>query len=154
MSYTITPACTGCTACVRKCPVDAISGERKQLHRVDPALCIDCGACGRICPVDAVLDEAGELARPVEVSRWLQPVWNYRACVKCRICVAACPAGSISLARSMPRPRTLDGAYPYLHAPKTCIGCSFCAACCPTDAIVMKEPLGRVAAENLDRKLG
>ncbi len=33
IAYAIDPdACTGCTLCVKKCPVDAITGEKKQLH--------------------------------------------------------------------------------------------------------------------------
>jgi NADH-quinone oxidoreductase subunit F len=47
-------ACKGCTACVRKCPVGAIAGEKKQAHRIDPALCIKCGACNQACKFGAV----------------------------------------------------------------------------------------------------
>ncbi len=46
--------CVGCTACVRKCPVAAIHGERKQAHRIDPALCIRCGACVTACKFNAI----------------------------------------------------------------------------------------------------
>ncbi|MEX0982083.1 MAG: NADH-quinone oxidoreductase subunit NuoF [Bacteroidales bacterium] len=47
--------CVGCTACARACPVGAISGERKELHVVDPAICIKCGACMEKCKFDAVI---------------------------------------------------------------------------------------------------
>jgi NADH-quinone oxidoreductase subunit F len=47
--------CKGCTACVRKCPVDAISGEKKQPHVIDPEVCIKCGACKDVCRFDAVI---------------------------------------------------------------------------------------------------
>lgn len=46
--------CKGCTACVKKCPVGAISGGPKALHTIDPALCIKCGACITACKFSAI----------------------------------------------------------------------------------------------------
>ena len=47
--------CKGCMACAKRCPVNAISGERKQVHRIDEEKCIKCGACGEVCKLDAVV---------------------------------------------------------------------------------------------------
>ena len=37
--------CKGCGLCVKVCPVDAISGERRSPHTIDQSKCIKCGAC-------------------------------------------------------------------------------------------------------------
>jgi NADH:ubiquinone oxidoreductase subunit F (NADH-binding)/(2Fe-2S) ferredoxin len=47
--------CVGCTACARACPVGAITGERKEVHRIDTGLCIKCGACMDRCKFNAVI---------------------------------------------------------------------------------------------------
>lgn len=52
--YEITEDCKGCTACARHCPVEAISGEKKQQHKIDPAICIKCGKCEESCKFGAV----------------------------------------------------------------------------------------------------
>lgn len=53
--YTIiADKCTGCTACVRACPVDAITGEKRQPHMIDPDKCIRCGACYEKCKFTAI----------------------------------------------------------------------------------------------------
>lgn len=55
MEYVIDPEnCVGCTACARVCPVNAISGERKEIHHINPAICIKCGACKEKCKFDAI----------------------------------------------------------------------------------------------------
>ncbi len=58
VSYTINQEkCIGCTVCSRKCPVTAITGERKSPHVIDQAACIKCGVCFDVCKFDAVVVE-------------------------------------------------------------------------------------------------
>ncbi|MDD4527391.1 MAG: NADH-quinone oxidoreductase subunit NuoF [Candidatus Margulisbacteria bacterium] len=56
MTFTIVAdKCIGCTACARKCPVNAIIGTVKQVHIIDQSKCIKCGACVTACKFDAVI---------------------------------------------------------------------------------------------------
>jgi ferredoxin len=47
--------CTGCHACVRRCPVEAITGEAKKPHTLDQAKCVKCSACYEVCRFGAVV---------------------------------------------------------------------------------------------------
>jgi len=47
-------ACTGCQVCFRKCPQNAVSGEKKKPHSIDQTKCIKCGICYEGCKFDAI----------------------------------------------------------------------------------------------------
>ena len=57
ISFNITDDCRGCTACARKCPVGAISGNKKEKHVIDQDVCIRCGRCEENCKFDAIVRE-------------------------------------------------------------------------------------------------
>jgi len=55
ISFNIDPqACTGCGACLRVCPAEAIAGEKKKAHLLDPGKCMKCRACFEVCKFEAV----------------------------------------------------------------------------------------------------
>ncbi len=52
-----TETCTGCGACVKVCPTEAISGEKKQPHVIDAEACIRCKMCLSRCPSESIVSE-------------------------------------------------------------------------------------------------
>jgi len=49
--------CTGCGACFKLCPHQAINGEVGKLHVIDSSKCIRCGICRDSCPFKAIIAE-------------------------------------------------------------------------------------------------
>ncbi len=54
-TYEITEKCDGCKICAKNCPVNSITGDKKQLHVIDQETCIRCGVCRDVCKQDAVI---------------------------------------------------------------------------------------------------
>jgi len=58
IKFTVNPeTCRGCTLCAKACPVNAVSGQRGQVHSIDQQKCTKCGACYDACPFDAIIRE-------------------------------------------------------------------------------------------------
>lgn len=139
MAYRIGPTCIGCGACIRACPVTAISGERGAMHVIDPARCIECGACGRLCPKTAVSDEQGRgIDRLLPRSRWPKPSFALARCISCGACAEHCPAGCIEMSDG--KPGGLE-SWPRLARPEACVACAYCAFYCPMSCVVVTLPL-------------
>lgn len=134
MSYFISELCNGCGACSKICPVAAISGEKKQRHRISEALCIECGACGRVCSTSAVLDDRGHAVQKLKKSEWPRPLINKEMCAACENCVAVCPTSALAMAdETLP----LAENYAVLAQPNQCVSCGWCKDNCLFDAIIL-----------------
>lgn len=51
--------CTGCGACVQRCPAQCISWRKKEFGfrypKIDETACLNCGLCEQVCPVEKPL---------------------------------------------------------------------------------------------------
>ncbi len=55
ITYSIDPEkCTGCGLCIKVCPTQATSGEKKKAHTIDNNKCTRCGACIESCKFEAI----------------------------------------------------------------------------------------------------
>lgn len=49
-SFEVDPQlCTGCMLCLKSCPVEAVTGEKNEVHHIDQDKCIQCGTCFDSC---------------------------------------------------------------------------------------------------------
>jgi len=56
IQYSISESdCTGCGACAKVCPTQAIKGEKKQNHIILAEICSKCGSCKDVCKENAVM---------------------------------------------------------------------------------------------------
>jgi NADH:ubiquinone oxidoreductase subunit F (NADH-binding)/NAD-dependent dihydropyrimidine dehydrogenase PreA subunit len=54
ITYQIDETCNGCTLCLKVCPENAITGEKKEHHHIDTEACNRCGLCVATCPIDSI----------------------------------------------------------------------------------------------------
>jgi len=60
--YILPDKCQGCGICMRACPAEAITGDKRMVHIIDQEKCVKCGTCLEVCPprFNAVVKVSGE----------------------------------------------------------------------------------------------
>lgn len=133
MALYIHETCVGCGACLRICPVDAVSGKQKKQHEIDRYRCIECSACGRVCPTGSITDIFGEVIEKLPRTAWDMPKIDREACTACGICAEVCPTGAMEMEKQG------DVRFAAVRHPSSCISCEWCYDNCMFSAIEMKE---------------
>jgi len=59
--------CTGCSICVKKCPVDAILMNDKKAE-INMQECIRCGTCHDICPQEAIRHDSEKIPEDIKTN--------------------------------------------------------------------------------------
>jgi electron transport complex protein RnfB len=136
MAHFIHIECIGCGACKRVCPVEAISGEQKKFHRINPRICIDCGACGIVCPVSCICDQNGTIYQFLKPKERPKAVVDESLCTGCQYCLSICPTGALEIRYSDDSVNKTV----YNARPNQCVSCKQCVEVCPSETITMVKP--------------
>jgi len=59
--FIIEDKCKGCGKCLRRCPADAITGEKGKTFSIDQHKCIKCGNCYYTCRTCAIIKIEADL---------------------------------------------------------------------------------------------
>ncbi|KPA14285.1 magnetosome protein Mad9 [Candidatus Magnetomorum sp. HK-1] len=133
MAYKISTDCIGCGTCARKCPEDAISGEKKVAYQIEQDLCIECGTCFNVCPRGAVIDPWGKKSpKKGKRKRKLKACIDAEVCACCKNCYMNCPQEAVSIIKK--------GFFSVGYCkvdPEICVGCGTCLSNCITGAIAL-----------------
>ncbi len=133
--------CIGCTLCVQKCPVQAISMQDGKAV-IDREKCIQCGLCIKACPVTAISvveeaaapDSLAEQPDSVDTPKQEEPSTGM-------IETQEEPAPTVEAVEEQ-----IASTYYHVHDNK-CIGCMVCPKSCPVDAIHMKQGVAVIDTE-------
>ena len=132
--------CIGCTICVQKCPVKAITMQDGKAV-IDREKCIQCGLCIQACPVSAisVVEEAAVTVDSVIVEPDSTEVVEPEE---------APSTGMIEMEEDeSPVVEEIEAQIAstyYAVDESKCIGCMVCPRSCPVDAIEMRQGTAKI----------
>jgi len=141
-AHYITTDCVGCQICELKCPTNAITGIKKGMYVIEPALCINCGVCGIFCPYDAIVDQWSDLVKRIKAKDIPKAVVIPDLCSGCEYCIDTCPFDCIHLIDAPDRlkghgsPSDMTGKIAWVDE-RTCVSCGICETFCIKEAIVI-----------------
>ena len=124
--------CQGFGDCVRACKFDAIVMGDDGIPHIDPQRCTGCRACMAECPQHIIWGIPRDLKGPrplcsnLNVNRAMVSRNCKNGCIKCELCVKACPEQCIKMVNGVP----------VVDYPK-CTSCGTCAAKCPIKVLEM-----------------
>lgn len=120
--------CVGCLSCVAACAFSQEGSQRSEAARVRiyawkqdgisiPMLCQQCSdaACVAVCPTSAMHRNRDTAQVELDAER----------CIRCRMCVTACPFGNVAY----------DAFTDRIFKCDTCEGDPACVRVCPSDAL-------------------
>jgi ferredoxin len=139
--------CVRCGQCVLACPQNIIKpsilesgweGVNTPVIHFAGSFCDpSCNACGTVCPSGAILPftKLEKTKYPIGLAQV-----NYSACIRCNLCVAACPEHAFTEVTVIGR----EGLFPQVDVQK-CSGCGKCLVVCPnySDGAIEIYPAGQ-----------
>lgn len=128
LAFKIRSECAGCGACKKKCPWEAILGEKKNKHLIEPTLCRECGTCWYTCPKCAVEDPQGYCREKGSRRDLPKAAINQGACAGCQNCLLNCEQRAIDFV-----PGLITGHCEVEQS--LCRGCGSCLTYCASDCI-------------------
>ena len=119
--------CLNCNLCVQNCPMKIIKSATNDapfihLEYGENYCDFNCNKCSEVCPSGAIKHLTLAQKQNIKIAN---AVINEDVCIKCGLCVNACPKQVIFKE---------DGGTPVIRFDE-CIGCGKCATACPVKAI-------------------